>query len=117
MLKPLSVGAILLLSACAGPARDSINSPMHDFGGRQIGWEERKADDGNPLFVIRSSGAMSYDAMLQAAEEHARSRCPYGYRVMGLGGGDQPQEDILHPRLILGGELRFEVHCFERDNF
>jgi len=53
--------------------------------------------------------------MLQVAEQHAQARCPYGYRVMDLGGGDQPQEDILHPRLILGGELRFEVHCFERD--
>jgi len=111
----LPVGAVLLLAACAGISRDNITSPMHDFGGRQIGWEERKATDGNPLFVVRSGSSVSYAAMLQVAEQHAQARCPYGYRVMDLGGGDQPQEDILHPRLILGGELRFEVHCFERD--
>lgn len=108
--------AALSLAACATP-RDSIDSPMHDSGGRQVGWEERKADDGDPLFVIRSAGGVGYDAMLQAAEQHARERCAYGYRVMSISGSDQPQIDILNPRLILGGELRFEVHCFERDNF
>jgi hypothetical protein len=112
----LPVGTILLLAACAGAARDNITSPMHDLGGRQIGWEERKATDGDPLFVVRSGGSVSYDTMLQVAEQHAQARCPYGYRVMDIGGADQPQVDILNPRLILGGELRFEVQCFERDN-
>ena len=108
----------LLLTACAGGARDGINGPMHDVNGRQVGWEERKADDGNPLFVIRSAGASTdYASMMQIAEQHAAQRCPYGYRVMSVGGADQPQIDILNPRLILGAELRFEVHCFERDTF
>ena len=108
----------LLLAACAGGAHDGINAPMHDVSGRQVGWEERKADDGNPLFVIRSSGAPTdYASMVQVAEQHAARRCPNGYRVMSMGGADQPQIDILNPRLILGAELRFEVHCFERDKF
>jgi hypothetical protein len=117
MLRSLLLAAALLLAACAGTARDSISSPMHDVGGRQIGWEETKAADGNPIFTIRSGNGVSYDAMLEVAESRAKTRCPYGYRVMDLGGGDQPQVDILHPRLVIGGELRFEVQCFERDNF
>ena len=117
MLRLLLLAAALLLVACAGTARDSIDSPMHDFGGRQIGWEEDKAGDGDPLFVVRSGSNVSYDAMLQVAEQHAKTRCPYGYRVMDIGGADQPQVDIHHPRLIIGAELRFEVQCFERDNF
>lgn len=117
MLRSLPVAAALLLAACTGTARDSISSPMHDVGGRKIGWEESKASDGNPLFTVRSGNGVSYAAMLQVAEQHANARCPYGYRVMDLGGGDQPQVDILHPRLIIGGELRLEVRCFERDNF
>lgn len=107
----------LLLAACAGGAHEGINAPMHDVGGRQVGWEERKADGGNPLFVIRSAGPTNYASLMQVAEQHASQRCPYGYRVMSVGGADQPQIDILNPRLILGAELRFEVHCFERDNF
>ena len=117
MLKLLPVAAVMLLAACTGNARDSISSPMHDFGGRQIGWEEDKAGDGNPLFVVRSGSSVSYDAMLQVAEQHAKARCPYGYRVIEIGGADQPQVDIHHPRLIIGAELRFEVQCFERDDF
>lgn len=109
--------ALLLLTACAGTARDGINAPMHDAGGRQVGWEERKAGDGNPLFVVRSAGRTSYAALVQVAEQHAAQRCPYGYRVISVGGADQPQIDILNPRLIIGAELRFEVHCFERDSF
>ena len=108
----------LLLTACAGGARDGIDAPMHDIGGRQVGWEEQKADNGDAMFVIRSSGASTdYAALVQAAQQHAAQRCPYGYRVMSVGGADQPQIDILNPRLILGAELRFEVHCFERDKF
>lgn len=117
MLRFLFLTAALLLTACAGAARDSISSPMHDVGGRQIGWQESKAADGNPIFTVRSGSGVSYEAMLHVAESHAKTRCPYGYRVMDLGGGDQPQVDILHPRLIIGGELRFEVQCFDRDDF
>lgn len=106
----------LSLAGCA-TSRDGIDSPMHDFGGRQVGWEEDKAPDGNPQFLIRSAGGVSYTAMQQLAEQHAKQRCPYGYRVMSIGGADQPQIDILNPRLILGSELRFEVHCFDRDSF
>lgn len=114
----LSLLPALLLAACAGGARDGFNAAMHDVGGRQVGWEERKADDGDPLFVIRSVGASTdYTSMMQAVEQHAAQRCPYGYRVMSVSGADQPQIDILNPRLILGAELRFEVHCFERDKF
>lgn len=109
--------AALALTACAGTARVGINAPMHDAGGRQVGWEERKADSGDPLFVVRSVAGVSYTSLLQVAEQHAAGRCPYGYRVISVGGADQPQIDILNPRLILGAELRFEVHCFERDNF
>lgn len=108
--------ALLALTACA-TASDSITSPMHDFNGRQVGWEEDKALDGNPQFVIRSASGVSYAAMQQLAEQHAKQRCPYGYRVMSISGADQPQIDILNPRLILGGELRFEVQCFDRDAF
>lgn len=109
--------AVLALTACAGTARVGINAPMHDEGGRPVGWEEQKADGDNPLFVVRSAGAANYASLLQVAEQRAAQHCPYGYRVMSVGGADQPQIDILNPRLILGAELRFEVHCFERDNF
>lgn len=109
--------AMALLASCAGAAREGINAPMHEVAGRQVGWEERKAADGDPLFVIRSGEPMRYAPLIQAAEQHAAQRCPYGYRVMSVGGADQPQIDILNPRLIIGAELRFEVLCFERDNF
>lgn len=109
---------VLLLTACAGGVHEGIDAPMHDVGGRQVGWEERKADNGDPLFVIRSTGSFTdYASLVAVAERHAARRCPYGYRVMSVGGADQPQIDILNPRLVLGAELRFEVHCFERDNF
>ena len=114
-MRLLLLSAALALAACA-TAQDSIDSPMHDFNGRQMGWEEHKADDGDPQFVIRSAGSANYAAMLRVAEQHAKQRCAYGYRVMSIGGADQPQIDILNPRLIIGGELRLEVHCFERDN-
>jgi hypothetical protein len=117
-MRLLVLSTALLLAACAGGAHEGINAPMHDVGGRQVGWEEGKVDGGDVLFVIRSSGASTdYHSMMQAAERHASQRCPYGYRVMSVGGADQPEVDILNPRLILGAELRFEVHCFERDSF
>ncbi len=117
-MRLLVLSTALLLAACASGAHESIDAPMHDVGGRQVGWEESKADGGDVLFVIRSGGASTeYASMVQAAERHASQRCPYGYRVMSVGGADQPGVDILNPRLILGAELRFEVHCFERDTF
>lgn len=114
-MRRLTLAAVLLLSACAGLPKDGIRSPLHAVGDQQVGWEERKADDGNPLFVVKSIGAAPYGALLQVAEEHARDRCPNGYRVMALGGADQPTVDTLNPRIIIGSELRLEVHCFERD--
>lgn len=114
-MRRLLLLTVLSLSACAGIPKDGIRSPMHAVGDQQVGWEERKAGDGNPLFVVKSIGPASYDALLQAAEEHAHDRCPSGYRVMALGGADQPTVDILNPRIIIGSELRLEVHCFERD--
>lgn len=117
-MRLLFILTVLLLVACAGGARDGINAPAHDVGGRQVGWEERKADGGDLLFVIHSTGgSTNYASLVQVAEQHATQRCPYGYRVMAVGGADQPEIDILNPRLILGAELRFEVHCFERDTF
>jgi len=114
-VRRLILPAVLLLSACASVPKDSIRSPLHTVGDQQVGWEERKASDGNPLFVVKSIGAAPYDALLQVAEEHAHARCPDGYRVMALGGADQPTVDIVDPRIIIGSELRLEVHCFERD--
>lgn len=116
MRRPI-LPVLLLLSACASVPNDGIRSPMHALGDQQVGWEERKAGDGNPLFVVESPGAASYAALLQVAEEHAHDRCRYGYRVMNLSGADQPTVDILNPRIIIGSELRLEVHCFERDKF
>jgi len=117
-MRLLLLSPLLLLAACAGGAHEGINAPMHDVNGRQVGWEERKADGGDVLFVIRSTGSSTdYAPLMESAQRHAAERCPYGYRVMSVGGADQPQIDILKPRLILGAELRFEVHCFERDAF
>lgn len=114
-MRRIMLTAMLLLSACAGVPKDSIRSPMHTVGDQQVGWEERKAGDGNLLFVVKSIGPASYDALLQVAETHANERCPNGYRVMTLGGADQPTVDILNPRIIIGSELRLEVRCFETD--
>jgi len=112
----LLLPTLLSLAGCATQP-GGIGAPMHDAGDNQLGWEERKADDGNPLFVVRSAGAASYASLVKVAEQHASQRCPYGYRVIAVGGADQPDMDVLNPRLIIGAELRFEVHCFERDNF
>ena len=115
-MRQLVLPAVLLLGACASVSNDSIRSPMHFVGDQQVGWEERKASDGDPLFVVKSIGAAPYGALLQVAEEHAHDRCPDGYRVMELGGADQPIVDTLSPRIIIGSELRLEVRCFERDS-
>lgn len=112
----LLLPTLLSLAGCAATPV-GIGATMHDAGGLQVGWEERKAGDGNPLFVVRSAGAVSYADLIQVAEQHAAQRCPYGYRVTAINGADQPETDTLNPRLIIGAELRFEVHCFERDNF
>lgn len=111
----LLLSPLLLLSACA--TSTGINAPMHDVGNLRVGWEELKADDGNPQFVVRSNGGVTYEAMFQVAEQHARERCKYGYRIIRIGGADQPEEDILNPRIIIGGELRLEVQCFDKDKF
>jgi hypothetical protein len=106
---------VLLLTACA--TKSGIYAPMHDVGSTQAGWEERKADNGNPEFVVRSNGGVTYEAMLQVAEQHAKERCSDGYRVISIRGADQPEVDILNPRIIIGGELRLEVECFEHDKY
>ena len=107
--------ALLLLSGCAGTLR-GLDKPLHAEGDAQIGWEERKADDGNPLFMVKSAGNLPYSELVQVAEKHAAARCPYGYRVLSVDGGDQPQVDILKPRFILASEVRFKVKCFARDS-
>ena len=106
---------LVLLAACT--TQNGIYAPMHDVGSLKVGWEERKADDGNPQIVVRSNGGVTYEAMFQLAEQHAKQRCQYGYRIISIGGADQPEEDILNPRIIIGGELRLEVQCFDKDKF
>lgn len=105
---------LVLLTACAGPLR-GLDKPVHTEGDAQVGWEEVKTDDGNPLFVVRSAGNLPYAELLEVAERHAAARCPFGYRVLSVDGGDQPQIDTLKPRLILASEVRFKVKCFARD--
>lgn len=107
--------ALLLLSGCIGTPRGP-DTPLHVEGDAQVGWEERKSDDGNPLFVVKSAGNLPYSDLVQVAEKHAAGRCPYGYRVLSVDGGDQPQVDILKPRFILASEVRFKVKCFARDS-
>jgi len=115
MRRAALLSPLLLLAACA--VRSGVYVPMHYVGSAQVGWEERKADNGDPLFVVRSDGGVTYETMLQVAEQHARERCTNGYRVMSIGGADQPEVDILNPRIIIGSELRLEVQCFERDKY
>ena len=109
----------LQLTACAGSLR-GLDRPMHVEGDAQVGWEEAtvdpKNDDGSHLFVVKSAGNLPYAELVEVAERHAAARCPFGYRVLSLDGGDQPQVDTLKPRFILASEVRFKVKCFARDN-
>lgn len=104
----------LLLSACAG-ATHGLDAPLHVEGDAQVGWQELKSDDGDPYFMVKSAGNQPYSELVQVAEKHAAARCPNGYRVLSVDGGDQPQADILKPRFILASEVRLKVHCFSRD--
>lgn len=106
---------LLLLTACAG-SMSSLDRPMHSEGTAQVGWEEQKTDDGYPLIVVKSAGNLPYAELVAVAEKHAAARCPFGYRVLSVDGGDQPQVDILKPRFILASEVRFKVKCFAHDN-
>ena len=115
-MRRLILPLMMLLVSCAGAPKDGINSPMHAVGNLQAGWAEHKANDGELVFVVKSIGSEPYDALLRVAVQHARKSCPYGYRVMGINGADQPMVDILNPRMIIGSELRFEVQCFDREN-
>lgn len=115
-MRRLLLPAILLLASCTGSPVDGINSPLHAIGNQQVGWQERKANDGDPLFVVKSIGPVPYDELVRVAERHAQERCPQGYRVIDVGGADQPTVDILNPHIIIGSELRFEVQCFERNH-
>ncbi len=107
--------SLLLLAACAGSIH-GLDKPVHAEGDAQVGWEEVKTDDGNPLFVVKSAGNLPYAELVEVAERHAAARCPFGYRVLSVDGADQPQVDTLKPRLILASEVRFRVKCFARDN-
>lgn len=115
MYRLLSCFPLFLLAACAGPLH-GLDRPVHAEGDAQVGWEEVKSDDGNPLIVVKSAGNLPYADLVQVAERHAAARCPFGYRVLSVDGGDQPQVDTLKPRLILASEVRFKVKCFARDN-
>ena len=105
---------VLSLAGCAGSLH-SLDKPMHADGGTEVGWEEAKSDDGNPLIVVKSAGNLPYSELVEVAERHAAARCPFGYRVLSVDGADQPQVDTLKPRLILASEVRFKVKCFARD--
>ena len=104
----------LLLAACAHSP--SIDAPMQADNGVQVGWREQPADDGNPVFVVQSAGGVEFDAMLKVAEEHARARCPNGFRVISLAGSDEPQVDSLNPRFVLDSAVQLKVHCYEKES-
>lgn len=107
--------AILSLAACASsPATSGIGAPMHPEGNQQVGWQQVTTGDGDPLFVVRSNGNASYAAMLKVAETHAAALCPFGYRVLDLQGNDQPVVDTLNTHFVLASEIRFKVHCYEK---
>lgn len=106
----------LLLGACAHAPLTGVKAPMHAEGNQQVGWQQVTASDGDPLFVVRSAGNASYSEMVRVAEDQAGKLCPYGYRVINVDGGDQPQVDTLSPRFVLANEVRFKVHCYDKES-
>ncbi|HEX4299775.1 MAG TPA: hypothetical protein VH327_02805 [Gammaproteobacteria bacterium] len=108
---------LLLLTACASmQSSTGIDTPMHPEGNQQVGWQQVTTGDGDPLFVVRSSGKGSYSAMIEVAETQAAKLCPDGYGVLDIEGNDQPQVETLSPKFVLASELRFKVRCYEKDS-
>ena len=114
-MRMLALSSLLLLTACATTQLNGIDSPMHQEGTQQVGWQQVTTGDGDPLFVVRSSGKGSYSAMIKIAEAQAAKLCPNGYGVLDIEGNDQPQVETLSPKFVLASELRFKVRCYEKD--
>jgi len=114
-MRTLTLTALFsLLVACAGSPAIGIGAPMHAEGAQQVGWQQVTTGDGDPLFVVRSAGAVSYASLIKVAETQAAKLCTEGYRVIDIEGNDQPQVDYLSPRFVLASELRFKVRCYEK---
>src|SRR5690242_2660977 len=105
----------LSLSACATGPATGIEAAMHAENGVQVGWRELPANDGDPVFQVQSAGATSFDALLRVAMDHAKARCPDGYRMLSITGSDEPQVDSLNPRFVLDNVVRIKVHCYEKE--
>jgi hypothetical protein len=108
------IASLSLLAACTGAPTTGIGAAMHPESGQQVGWQQVTTGDGDPLFVVRSAGAVSYASLIKVAEAQAAKLCPEGYRVTDIEGNDQPQVDSLSPRFVLASELRFKVRCYEK---
>ena len=106
--------SFFLLAACAHAPVAGIGAPMHAEGTQQVGWQQVTTGDGDPLFVVRSSGQGSYSELLKVAENQAAKLCPEGYSVIDVEGGDQPQVETLSPQFVLASEVRFKVRCFQK---
>ena len=109
----------LALAACAsllgGCASNAVSQPLHAQGDTKVGWAEQTDTDGGIIVIVATDGSVPYATMMETAEQRAKQRCPYGYHVMNVDGGDLPQLDPESPRFIIGSEIRFKVHCFEND--
>ena len=108
--------SLTLLAACAHAPANGIGAAMHAENGQQVGWQQVTTADGDPLFVVRSNGKGTYADLVKVAEAQADKLCPYGYSVMDVEGGDQPQVDTLSPKFVLASEVRFKVRCYEKDS-
>lgn len=108
--------SLSLLAACASAPATGIGAAMHAENGQQVGWQQVTTGDGDPLFVVRSAGAVPYSALLKVAEAQAGKLCAYGYRVLDVEGNDQPQVESLSPKFVLASEVRFKVRCFEKES-
>jgi hypothetical protein len=106
--------SILFLAACAHAPTVGIGAPMHAEGTQQVGWQQVTTGDGDPLFVVRSSGKASYAEMIKVAEAQASKLCADGYSVVDVEGGDQPQVETLSPQFVLASEVRFKVRCYQK---
>lgn len=107
-----ALACLMLLVGCAG---SPVNKPLHTEGETQVGWAEQTDTDGGIIIIVATDGSIPYTSIIQTAEQRAKQRCPFGYHVMNVDGGDLPQLDPDSPRFIIGSELRFKVHCFEND--
>lgn len=115
MRTTLLIAILMLLSACSTSPATGIGAAMHPENNVLVGWREVPADDGDPVFQVQSAGSTSFAALIEVAEEHAKTRCPDGYRVLSITGSDEPQVDSLNPRFVLDNVVRFKVHCYEKE--